>query len=391
MSYKKSTIEFNKNKYELRLKLSIYKIEILKVLKKNKYILINFTKGEKDIVYFYHLKTFKNEITFISEKMIKKIHELSNGYLIFFFSECFKIYNISNKQLVEIQKIIFLTQSKIETGSMNLVELSSTDFLYNQSNKTIYFESHSKSEKEEKKENPLTKIYILDTNKKQYYEKEERTFPPGKIVKFRENFAIIQKKKDRRISSTYAHYYIYLFIEGSLKYLDKFDTHSEFSECQVKNDNLFLSSGNFIYKYYIDNNFKSIKTIFDFKHNPIYLTLFNEKDNLLHLILDGENNRTLYHNKYDTDFKLIEKEKIDFYVRYYRSLEHINEKLIILQDSRNSFSSTSSSRYALYFYENINKKNIILTNVSDNEKIDNEIDEGKNEINFPKISITQRK
>ena len=116
MDISKNNILFNKNKYQLKAKLSTYIIQNIKFLK-NGYILIYFPKEntissfkfekldseEQEKITkssefnFYNKRTFKKEISFTENDSIFSVKELINGNLIFFFNEYFKIYNIFKK------------------------------------------------------------------------------------------------------------------------------------------------------------------------------------------------------------------------------------------------------------------------------------------------------
>ena len=113
MDNTKKKIEFNKNEYQLKVKLSIYVINKMMLLK-NGYIFMYFSKEntytylswenldeeerekvkKMNIFHFYNPRTFKKEISFTENDKLCASRELSNGNLIFFFKNYFKIYKI---------------------------------------------------------------------------------------------------------------------------------------------------------------------------------------------------------------------------------------------------------------------------------------------------------
>ena len=379
MEKSKNNIKFNDNEYQLKIKLSIYVIDNIKLLK-NGYIFIYFASenkiseyrwdylneeekkkaSNKTIFQFYNPRTFKIEISFIEDSKIYLSRELSNGNLILFFNQYFKIYKISKKNLTEIQKINYSIKN---FDNLNFLELSSTEFLLNEGD-TIKKQYH-RHESSKNDKNILTIKYILNDNKK-YISENANNIPFGKFLKFRDTFILIQTFNDPQYSGRYVvskHIYLCLNNEFIFLFNIPWTDIDRMPSFKVLDGDLFLFYGREIHKYLIDyNNLCALKkNIVDFKYNTLlkvihsfYDFYFDEKDNTLNLFLKSDF-KTVHYFKLSKEFKLIRTEIINFTNRF-KELVFIKEDFIILKNPDNSYNVKTKN--ALYFYEKINKNHL---------------------------------
>ena len=390
MDNTKKKIEFNKNEYQLKVKLSIYVINKMMLLK-NGYIFMYFSKEntytylswenldeeerekvkKMNIFHFYNPRTFKKEISFTENDKLCASRELSNGNLIFFFKNYFKIYKILKKEIIEIQKTNFIIDNN-KNGYFNFIELSSTEFLFN---KGIITQKKYRKGENGLNNTVLTQKFTLDNNNK-YIGKNINKFPFGEMLKFKDTFFLIQTFYDPNKSGRYiVNKNIYLYLNNNYYIITNIlPTDSiNMPDLYAFNEDLFLFYRDNIIKYSIDiNKISSINGRYSIDKNKIclnynslfkdnikkdpsyYFHYFSNKDNTLNLFLQFNINNFQYF-KLNKEFQLIQTEKISFTNRY-KEIKFIGEDKIIIMDKNNSYSY--KAKHGFYFYEKINKNHL---------------------------------